>query len=200
MSGYTPSQTVGPFFHFGLCFASGAALVDDRTPGRIIIEGRVIDGAGAPVPDALLEFWQADAHGRFRSADNAGNADNFDGFGRVATDADGRFSVTTVKPGAVPAPASALGSAAAAAAATATAPRLQAPHIAINVFARGVLTPELTRLYFEDEADANAFDPILALVPASRRDTLIARRIAEARYQFDVVLQGDRETVFFDVR
>jgi protocatechuate 3,4-dioxygenase alpha subunit len=186
MSDWTPSQTVGPFFHFGLCFDAGPMIVDPGSPHAITIEGRVIDGAGAVVPDALLEFWQADERGRYRCpADprSQGLADGFDGFGRVPTDADGRFRLTTLKPGKVPGPGGSW----------------QAPHLVVNVFGRGLLTPQLTRVYFEDEI-TNAEDPILAYVPPTRRGTLIARGAGPACYHWDLVLQGERETVFFDVR
>jgi protocatechuate 3,4-dioxygenase, alpha subunit len=189
MSACTPSQTVGPFFHFGLCFETGAMIVSAETPGAIVIDGRVFDGAGVPVPDALLEFWQADAEGRYRGAGDrrAGTVktdEGFDGFARVPTDATGGFRLVTLKPGAVPGPQGAA----------------QAPHLLINMFARGLLTPQLTRLYFEDDERLLQDDPILALVPQARRGTLIARRAGEARYHWDLVLQGAHETVFFDVR
>jgi protocatechuate 3,4-dioxygenase, alpha subunit len=172
MPGLTPWQTLGPFFHGALPFEKGPILAGGG-PG-VIIEGTMRDGAGAPVADGLVETWQADAAGRY--ADPA-----FDGFGRAATDGEGRFALQTVKPGAVAGPDG----------------RLQAPHLVMGVLARGLLTRLVTRLYFEDEA--NAQDPILALVPPARRPTLIARRAAEGRYRFDIVLQGDGETVFFDV-
>jgi protocatechuate 3,4-dioxygenase alpha subunit len=185
-SNWTPSQTVGPFFHEGLCFEAGPVMVDPTSSHAISIEGRVTDGAGAAVPDAVLEFWQADERGRYRAlADPRGHGleDGFDGFARVPTDADGRFRVTALKPGKVPGPRGVW----------------QAPHVLILVFARGLLTPQLTRLYFEDEI-ANAEDPILACVPAPRRGTLIARRDGPACYHWDLVLQGDGESVFFEVR
>ncbi len=186
MSDLTPSQTVGPFFHFGLCFDRGPTMVDPESPRAIVIEGRVFDGAGDPVPDVLLEFWLADDRGRYRCAADprgAGIEDGFDGFGRVPTDAGGRFHLVTMKPGVVAGPGGAP----------------QAPHALINVFARGLLTPQLTRLYFEDEV-TNQQDPILALVPVTRRQTLIARRVGPACYHWDLVLQGVHETVFFEVR
>jgi protocatechuate 3,4-dioxygenase alpha subunit len=185
MSDCTPSQTVGPFFHFGLCVDAVTTIVSPETPAAIAIEGRVIDGAGAPVPDALLEFWQADAEGRYRSIRDprgAGIDDGFDGFARLSTGADGRFRLVTIKPGVVPGGQG----------------RPQAPHVLVNVFARGLLTPQLTRIYFDDET-ANEDDPILAMVPVDRRGTLIARRTGDAGYQWDLVLQGAGETVFFDV-
>jgi len=173
----TPSQTVGPFFHRVLPFAGGDTLVEteDGTSGRrVVIEGTLRDGAGGAVGDGLIETWQADAAGRYGHP-------AFDGFGRAPTQADGRFVLETVKPGPVPGPEG----------------RPQAPHLVVGILARGLLTRLVTRLYFEDEA--NEHDPILALVPAPRRPTLIARRVAEGRYRFDIVLQGDDETVFFDL-
>jgi protocatechuate 3,4-dioxygenase alpha subunit len=152
---------------------------------RITIEGTVIDGAGAPVPEALVEIWQANAAGRYRHPDDARDAaidPAFEGFGRTPTDADGRFSFATIKPGRVPGPRGTL----------------QAPHVLVGLLGRGLLTRLVTRVYFEDEP-STADDPILALVPEARRSTLVARRVADGRYQFDIVLQGERETVFFDV-
>jgi protocatechuate 3,4-dioxygenase alpha subunit len=183
----TPFQTLGPFFAFALPYTGGETLADDSTPGtRIMVEGRVRDGAGDAVPDALIEVWQADAQGRYRhphDPDGTPADQPFTGFGRIPTDADGRFAFTTIKPGAVRVPG---GSA------------LQAPHIVVGLLARGLLTRLVTRIYFDDEPATDA-DPILALVPAGRRATLIARREGDDRYQIDFVLQGQNETVFFDV-
>lgn len=181
MSGLTPFQTVGPFFHFGL---SLAGKLTGKGP-RIVIEGAVLDGAGAPVPDAMIETWQADAAGMYRHPEHTGATSPdpaFHGFARVATDKDGRFSLETIKPGPVPGPGN----------------RLQAPHLVVGVFARGLLTRLVTRVYFEGEA-ANDHDPILELVPPSRVGSLIAKRTGEGRYRFDIVLQGQGETVFFEV-
>jgi protocatechuate 3,4-dioxygenase, alpha subunit len=150
-------------------------------PGeRIRITGRVLDGAGAPVADAMVEIWQADAQGRYATAETRANA-AFQGFGRAECDAEGRYRFTTVKPGRVPGPNGAL----------------QAPHINVGLFARGVLRRMFTRIYFADEA-ANDADPILALVPEDARDTLIARQVEPGVYTFDIRLQGDNETVFFE--
>jgi protocatechuate 3,4-dioxygenase alpha subunit len=186
MSGLTPFQTLGPFFSFALPFELGHVLVDDSTPGdRIEIEGCVRDGVGEPIADALLEIWQANARGQYRHPDDPNHTPldaPFDGFGRTSTDDAGRFWFVTVKPGAAPSPAG--GS--------------QAPHIVVGLLGRGIITRLVTRIYFEDEA-ANASDMILDLVPVERRSTLLARRIADNRYQFDIVVQGNGETVFFDV-
>lgn len=188
----TSSQTVGPFFHDCLMREDARCdvLCTPATEGtRIRVEGRVTDGDGAPVPDAVLEVWQANARGRYNhpadgrelSLDRA-----FTGYGRIATDGDGRYAFTTVKPGAVPFDAG----------------REQAPHISIAVLGRGLLNHLYTRLYFDDEP-ATADDPVLARVPAERRATLVARRGdnspgGEHVYRFDVVLQGEGETVYFD--
>ena len=187
----TPSQTVGPFFSFGLApeqygynFRSiaGSALADDSTPGsRIRIVGRVFDGQGSVLSDALIEIWQADAEGRYaHPADARSSNAAFKGFGRTGTgtDPENRFVFDTVMPGAVAG---------------------QAPHINVIVHARGMLNHLYTRLYFEDRADANARDPVLQSVPSDRRGTLMARRDGTATYRFDIRLQGDGETVFFDV-
>jgi protocatechuate 3,4-dioxygenase, alpha subunit len=186
VSRVTPFQTIGPFFHYALPYDGGEVLVTPDTIGApIVIDGTVRDGAGAPVPDALIEIWQANAAGRYAHPDDPGEAPvdpAFDGFGRTPTDADGRFSFTTVKPGRVPGPQGAL----------------QAPHVLVGLLGRGLLTRLVTRIYFEDEP-STADDPILALVPVARRSTLVARRIGDDRYQFDIVLQGEGETVFFDV-
>lgn len=191
----TPSQTVGPFFSFGLApeqygyaFASlaGSRLADATTAGtRIRISGRVFDGEGAVLNDALIEIWQADAEGRYaHPADRRSTNAGFTGFGRVGTGTDPqrRFIFDTVMPG-----ISAAGG---------------APHVNVIVFARGMLNHLYTRLYFEDHAQVNARDPVLQALPADRRATLIARRDAlssEPVYAFDIHLQGANETVFFDV-
>ena len=191
-SSQTPSQTIGPFFAYGLTArqyaypgaqVTDAIVADETVPGpRIRIEGRVLDGAGIAVPDALVEIWQAGPDGRY-AADARGNS-GFSGFGRqgTGTDPECRFSFVTVKPGSVGAE--------------------HAPHVNVIVFMRGLLSHLYTRLYFDDEASANARDPILALVPADRRHTLLARRepvAGETVYRFDIRLQGPEETVFFDV-
>ena len=195
-AGITPSQTVGPFFAYGLTsngkYAWNDAFTNDLvTPDtsgeRIRIEGRVFDGDGAPVPDSMLEIWQADAQGRFSDPQDKRALPNssFRGFGRCGTSGDGEYAFATVKPGAVPGPDG----------------KPQAPHILMAIFARGMLVQNYTRIYFDDEP-SNAADPILALVPRDRRTTLIAKRVqgnAGPVYHFDIHLQGDRETVFFAV-
>jgi protocatechuate 3,4-dioxygenase alpha subunit len=176
----TPSQTIGPFFADGLRWEEGAVLYPGTAPGRHIrLGGAVIDGAGRSVPDSLLEFWQADAAGRFGGP----RGSTCSGFGRVMTDKEGRYEIRTVIPGPVAGPTGAP----------------QAPHILVVLFARGLLKQVVTRVYFEGES-ANGQDPVLALCGA-RGGTLIARRdAAEASvFGWDVVLQGERETVFFDV-
>ena len=190
--GITPSQTAGPYFAFALTStAYGTDILvgndlrtDDAVGTPICIEGRIVDGAGAPVPDAFLEIWQADGAGRYSSAGPANLNARFKGFGRSECTQDGTWRFTTVKPGAVIAPDGTL----------------QAPHINVGIFARGLLKRLFTRLYFADEP-ANETDAVLALVPADRRKTLIARRDGTSnglpRYVFDIRLQGDGETVFF---
>lgn len=191
----TPSQTVGPFFAYGLTpeqygysFTSiaGGDLVTSETVGeRIRIEGRVLDGEGQPVSDAMIEIWQADGQGRYaHPLDGRGSNTGFKGFGRVGTGVDpqSRFIFNTVKPG--------------------SADGRQAPHINVIVFARGLLLHAYTRIYFSDEAEANARDPVLEAVPPERRQTLMAHREESDSgivYRFDIRMQGDAETVFFDV-
>jgi protocatechuate 3,4-dioxygenase alpha subunit len=194
MSGITPSATVGPYFLYGLVpsyyggsdLATNNLVTPDVTGERIRIEGRVLDGDGAPIPDALIEIWQADGAGRYANPGDTRAPPNaaFKGFGRASTNDEGRYLFETIKPGAVPGPNDAM----------------QAPHIAVNFFARGVLKQMVTRIYFSDET-ANAADAILALVPQERRDTLIATREngrEHPTYRFDFRLQGEDETVFFD--
>jgi protocatechuate 3,4-dioxygenase, alpha subunit len=184
----TPSQTIGPFLAIGLPWRDGPNVVPPGTPDAITITGRVFDGAGQPLPDAMVETWQADADGRFdHQGDPRGampsRTPGFRGFGRSATDADGQYQILTIKPGAVPGP---------------RGDGLQAPHLDVSVFSRGLLDRVVTRIYFADEAEANAADPVLGSVPADRRDTLIAGG-GDREYRFDIRLQGRAETVFFDV-
>lgn len=185
--GATPSQTVGPFFHFALPYPGGDTLTNDATLGeRVTLEGRVTDGAGEAVADALIEIWQANAQGRYNHPDDTQDRQldpNFNGFGRTCTDEQGHYRFHTIKPGAVPGPDGTP----------------QAPHIAVSVLGRGILKRMATRLYFEGDP-ANGADPILALIPRERKGTLIAARIDDgAAYRFDIRLQGDNETVFFDI-
>lgn len=184
----TPSQTVGPFFGPGLLGGSWSAIVGDSTSGdRIRLEGRLLDGEGQPVTDGMIEIWQADPGGRYRhpaDADPATVDEGFVGFGRSGTDANGRFAFETVKPGSVTGPGGTP----------------QALHLNVLVFARGLLDRLATRVYFDDDPLREA-DPFLLSVPEERRDTLLARRqpsTTSTVYRFDVVLQGDAETVFFD--
>jgi protocatechuate 3,4-dioxygenase alpha subunit len=186
----TPSQTVGPFFHFGLNRPEWSDLTAAGTKGeKIVLEGRVLDGDGAPVVDALLEIWQANAEGKYDHPEDRQEKPldpNFRGFGRAATDAEGRYRFTTIRPGRVPGRGNAL----------------QAPHIDVTIFARGLLNRLVTRVYFEGEA-LNETDPVLSSIddPAMRK-TLIAKRSGgqgAATYRFDIVLQGEGETAFFEV-
>jgi protocatechuate 3,4-dioxygenase, alpha subunit len=190
--GITPSQTVGPFLAIGLPWPDGPFVVPSDTPGAIIIEGRVLDGGGQPVPDALIETWQADPASRFDHPDDprgrATGPAGFRAFGRSATDPEGNYRIVTLRPGALPGPDGGT----------------EAPHLDVSVFARGLLDRVVTRIYFSDEADANAADLVLASVPDARRDTLIAvggmdPAGAGGYFRFDVRLQGENETVFFDV-
>jgi len=189
--GVTPAQTIGPFFHYALPYDDGSVIAHEGVPGEhIVVEGRVLDGAGAPVPDALVEVWQANAAGRYDHPDDARGdialTNGFRGFGRVPTDKEGRFRFQTIKPGPVPGPGNTL----------------QAPHLMVTIFARGLLNHVTTRIYFADD-EHNDNDPILALIPeAERKATLIASRAVDGpaiRYLRDIVLQGDNETVFFQV-
>lgn len=189
--GTTPSQTIGPFHRIMVPWDGGAELVSPDDAGAIRIEGRILDGAGEPVDDSVIESWQANVHGRYAHVEDTREVPlvpGFEGFGRAITDAQGRFTIITVKPGCVPGPAESV----------------QAPHISLSVFARGLLKHLVTRIYFSDEAAANGKDPVLqSIEDAGRRDTLVAvRQEGEEMppaYQFDIHLQGPRETVFFDV-
>jgi protocatechuate 3,4-dioxygenase, alpha subunit len=186
----TPAQTIGPFFHdallgrqrFEIPAEGGAA-----TP--IVVHGRMLDGLASPVTDAMIEVWQADAEGRYRhplDARSSEVADGFRGFARVATDHEGRYTLQTIVPGSVPGRCGAT----------------QAPHLNLQVFARGLLDKLSTRVYFAGH-DANGDDPVLGTVPSARRSTLLAATSGQkgglVHYRFDVVLQGPLETVFFEV-
>ena len=175
----TPSQTIGPFFHDALLDEDRSEMVPPDHPMAVRIEGTIYDGAGEPVPDAMVEIWQADEAGRY--ADATDNPNTFSGFGRAGTDADGRFSFVTVKPGPVP-----DGS-------------LQAPHIMVSVFARGLLKRLVTRIYFPDENGSNARDPVLLSIDDPEfRKTLVAHDEGGV-LRFDVHLQGDNQTAFFEL-
>jgi protocatechuate 3,4-dioxygenase alpha subunit len=180
----TPSQTVGPFFAIGMPWKGGPFVVPEDAPGAIRIAGGVYDGAGTPVPDALIETWQADPDGRFADLHGYGGPSELPGFRGFARcgeeDGDGAFELVTVKPGTLPGPGGTT----------------QAPHIDVSVFARGLLHRCVTRIYFADEADANDQDPVLLTVPEHRRGTLLAQP-TEGGYRFDIRLQGEDETVFF---
>ncbi len=188
MSGETtPSQTVGPYFSIGFEWLNRSDLTRGISGGeRVTIRGRILDGEGQPVPDACLELWQADAQGKYAQPENGqekSSHQQFFGFGRIPTNDLGEFSFTTIKPGGIPG----------------LDGRPQAPHIQITVFMRGLLRRLVTRLYFPDDS-AHATDHVLNLVPAERRATLIARPLAEKPHTFEwnVRLQGEHETVFFD--
>lgn len=183
--GLTPSQTVGPFFHDALPYEHGPRVAGHSRPGVIQLTGRVLDGNGVEIPDSMVEIWQADENGELVETPGiydpvTGNG--FRGFGRCPTDGYGFYEFLTVKPGAVP---------------TADG-RPQAPHIAMSVFARGMLRRVVTRVYFDDESEANAADPLLGSLDKARRSTLIATSV-EGGYRFDVRIQGEDETVFLDV-
>ncbi|MGH9065868.1 MAG: protocatechuate 3,4-dioxygenase subunit alpha [Acidimicrobiales bacterium] len=186
----TPSQTIGPFFVFALPWPDGPLVVAEGTRGAFRLAGRLLDGAGEPVADALVETWQADPEGRFPDGGSPPGGSPpggsptgwFRGFGRCPTDAEGRFGFLTVKPGPIPGPDG-----------------TQAPHVDVSVFARGLLRRLVTRVYFPDEAEANALDPVLSALPdAAARSTLVARP-GDGGLVFDIHLQGDDETVFFAV-
>jgi protocatechuate 3,4-dioxygenase, alpha subunit len=177
----TPSQTVGPFFHDALLGEDRSELVPPDHPLAVRMEGTVYDGAGEPVPDAMVEIWQANEAGRF--TDPAGDRENFSGFGRSGTDADGRFCFLTVKPGPVASPDGSL----------------QAPHIMVSVFARGLLKRLVTRIYFPAERESNAQDPVLSSIEDPEfRKTLVADDEGGV-LRFDVHLQGDNQTAFFEL-
>lgn len=181
----TPSQTIGPFFAVGLIWADGPDVVPGDTPGAVRIRGRVLDGAGEPVPDALVESWQADPAGCFAHPDDPrGPGGGFRGFGRSATGPEGRWAIRTLKPGPVPAP---------------DGGGLEAPHIDVSVFARGLLSRLVTRIYFPDEAEANAADPVLGSIPdPGVRARLVAVPDGDG-LRFDIHLQGERETPFLAI-
>lgn len=175
----TPSQTVGPFFGYALPYDGGPHLVAAHLPGAIRLHGTVYDGDGEPVPDALIEIWQADASGRIPHEQGSLSRDGytFTGFGRAAVDLGGHYTFTTLKPGA-------LGD--------------SAPHVLVTVFARGLMHHLFTRVYFPEDGDAQSTDAVLTAVPAGRRATLVAVADGTGSYRFDIRLQGADETVFLD--
>ena len=187
MNGHsTPSQTVGPFFSIGFDWMTRSDLAPGIRKDKIVIRGRILDGDGKPVPDAVLEIWQADANGHYPDPNEEpgpARSDGFVGFGRVATNDDGEFSFTTIKPGPLANPDESR----------------QAPHLQISLFMRGLLLRLVTRMYFPDDP-LNSSDFVLGRVPETRRNTLIARRAASGdnALEWNVHLQGDEETVFFD--
>jgi protocatechuate 3,4-dioxygenase alpha subunit len=188
----TASQTVGPYLHIGLNGLNSDNLVGEGVSGeRVVIEGRVFEGDGKPVTDGLIEIWQANAHGKYAHPDDTRDLPlepGFKGFGRMPTDDNGAFRFTTIKPGRVPGPGATL----------------QAPHIVVSFFTRGLLKQLVSRIYFPDEA-GNADDPVLNQAPAERRDTLIARCVPgrEGVLEWNIVIRGEAngqgETVFFDI-
>jgi protocatechuate 3,4-dioxygenase, alpha subunit len=182
----TTSQTVGPFFSIGLKPVNQEDVAGAGVAGeRITIAGRVLDGDGKGVPDALIEVWQANSHGKYAHPEDTQEKPlepNFKGFGRVPTDDTGAYHFRTIKPGSVPGPDG----------------KPQAPHIAVHVFMRGLLIHLVTRIYFPDEPD-NAADFVLNRVDPARRGTLIAMKTSDAgRFEWNVIMQGADETVFFD--
>jgi protocatechuate 3,4-dioxygenase, alpha subunit len=190
-AGLTPSQTVGPFLAIGLPWPDGPYVVPEGTPGAVTITGLVLDGAGAPVPDALVETWQAGPDGRFSHPGDprgapAVDGEPFRGFGRCPTGPDGSYHIVTLKPGPLPCPEGGT----------------EAPHLDVTVLARGLLDRVVTRIYFPGEAEANAADPVLSSIgDPARAATLVARAdpAAPGRLVFDIRLQGENETVFFDL-
>jgi protocatechuate 3,4-dioxygenase alpha subunit len=181
----TPSATVGPFLSIGLTWQDGPYVVDPGTPGAIWLRGTVYDGNGDVVPDAMVETWQADPEGRFDHPDDPRGASTFAGFrgfGRSQTVDGGEYRICTLKPGRVPDGEGGL----------------QAPHVDVSLFARGLLDRVVTRIYFADEGAANAEDPVLNSLSAAQRETLLAQPTDDG-YRLDIYLQGERETVFFAV-
>ncbi len=189
--GATPSQTVGPYLHIGLTDPTGLCTTELAPAGvageRIVLQGQLVDADGLPVPDGMIEIWQANSHGKYAHPDDVRSLPldpGFIGFGRTPTDAEGRFRFATIKPGPVPDRQG----------------RLQAPHIMVNIFARGLIKQLVSRVYFE--GDELAADPVLQQVPAERRSTLIASKVAAetASFSWRIVLNGSLdETVFFDL-
>jgi protocatechuate 3,4-dioxygenase alpha subunit len=181
----TPPQTVGPFFHVGCSRLSRVDIASKDAPGvHLTVEGRILDGDGTPVPDAMIEIWQADASGKYAHTQDKSLDPKFKGYARAATDQSGRFRFTTIKPGPVAGPDGTT----------------QVPHLAVSIFMRGLMKRLVSRIYFPDDP-ANANDPILKLVDPARRKTLIARKSENSgdTIHWDIILQGKDETVFFDL-
>ena len=184
--GLTPSQTVGPYLTLGLLGESPvtASIVSPDDPRAIVVRGMLLDGDGDPVPDGMIEFWQANEAGRYAhpadTRDDLPLEDGFWGFGRSGTADDGYYEIVTLKPGTVPMPDG----------------RLQAPHVVVGVFARGLLKRLATRLYFPDEEEANAADPVLSELGERERTTLVAQE-EDGGLRFDIRLQGEGQTAFF---
>jgi protocatechuate 3,4-dioxygenase alpha subunit len=182
----TTSQTVGPFFRIGFELLMKADVAGAGVAGeRFVLEGQVLDGDRVPIPDAVIEIWQADSQGKYPDPRGwqAGTVETgFQGFGRVGTDDNGYFRFSTIKPGVTPGPNGAT----------------QAPHLAVAILMRGLLKHLFTRIYFPGDP-ANSTDPILNMVPSPRRHTLIARKSGVGVLRWDVLMQGPDETVFFDV-
>ena len=179
------SQTVGPYLHIGLTWLNTSKIASPGVRGeRVTIQGRLIDGEGAGVGDGLIEIWQANADGKYAHPEDRQKKPlekGFRGFGRIPTDAKGVFRFSTIKPGRVPGPGG----------------KLQAPHLSVTVFMRGLLKQLSTRVYFPGDP-ANTQDPVLKRVPAARRATLVARRKGRGVLEWNIVLQGKDETAFFD--
>jgi protocatechuate 3,4-dioxygenase alpha subunit len=186
VSGLTPSQTVGPYFAIGMTWEDGPLAAPASMEGSFWIRGAVYDGNGEPIPDAVVETWQADADGRFQHPDDPrGSVDwgNFRGLGRSGTDGEGRWAIHTIKPGPLPGPNGAT----------------QAPHIDVTVMCRGLLARLVTRIYFPEEEAANAADPVLSSLPATAESERLIAEKTDDGYRFDIHLQGENETVFFAV-
>ncbi len=179
------NQTVGPYLHIGLTWLVRREIAGPRVSGeRVALQGRLLDGDGKGVSDGLIEIWQANSHGKYAHPEDKQRKPlerSFRGFGRIPTDAKGGFRFSTIKPGRVLGPGG----------------KLQAPHLVVSVFMRGLLKHLATRIYFPDEP-GNVEDPVLNLVPEARRSTLVARRKAKGLLEWNVLLQGKGETVFFD--
>ncbi|MFF4029238.1 protocatechuate 3,4-dioxygenase subunit alpha [Streptomyces sviceus] len=185
----TPSHTVGPFYGHALPFPGGGDIAPVGHPDTLTLQGYVTDGQGDPLPDAFLELWSADPEGNVPQVDGSIRRDpasggylgrngvEFTGWGRIQTDANGHWTARTLRPG--------------------TRGR-SAPYISVCVFARGLLVHLYTRIYLPDDEAALSADPLLARVPAERRDTLIARKQGDGTYRFDIRLQGEGETVFLE--